>query len=101
MKIQTHDIFYLDTKPAEGIIVELGQKSFRAYFPGVNEEEAEVLEFERRTEIDPDELNVIVTRTYHAELSGSTVPEDGEFELNGNRALFALVRVFRVVPFHA
>lgn len=101
MKIQTRDIFHLDAKPAEGIIVELGQKSFRAYFPGMNEEEAEILEFELRTEIDPDELNVIVTRIYHAELSGSTIPEDGEFELDDNRALFALVRAFRVVPFNA
>lgn len=101
MKIRTRDIFYLDTKPARGIIVELGPKSFRAYFPGVNEEEAEVLEFELRAEIDPDELNVIVTRINYAELSGSTIPEGGEFELNGNRALFALVRAFRVVAFNA
>ena len=55
-----------------------------------------MLEFEHRTEIDPDELNVIVSRTYQ-ELSGSTIPEGGEFFLDGNRAVFAVVQVFRVV----
>jgi hypothetical protein len=100
MKIQTRQIFSLDAKPATGIVVETSQKSFRAYFPGVNGEEAEVLEFEHRTEIDPDELNVLVSRTSY-ELSGSTIPENGEFVLDGNRAVFAMVRAFRVVPFSA
>ncbi|MGO9019641.1 MAG: hypothetical protein ACLQVJ_14965 [Syntrophobacteraceae bacterium] len=60
-----------------------------------------MLEFEHRTQIDPDELNVIVSQDYHAELSGSTIPDGGEFVLHGNRAVFAMVRVFRVVPFGA
>ena len=101
MKIQTRQIFSLDAKPAPGIVVESSQKSFRAYFPGVNGEEAEVLEFEHRTEIDPGELNVLVSRTYHAELSGSTIPEGGEFVLDAGRAVYAVVRIFRVVPFRA
>ena len=100
MNIQTPEIISLDAKPTPGIVVESSQKSFRTYFPGVNGEEAEVLEFEHRTEIDPDELNVIVSRTYQ-ELSGSTIPENGEFVLDSNRAVFAVVRVFRVVPFSA
>ena len=64
----------------------------------MNGEEPEVLEFEHRTEIDRGELNVLVSRGYH-ELSGGTIPEDGEFELNPDRAVFAVVLVFRVVPF--
>jgi hypothetical protein len=80
--------------------VESSQKSFLVYFPGVNGEEAEVLEFEHRTDIDVGELNVVVSRSYQ-ELSGSTIPENGEFVLDGNRAVFAMVRVFRVVPFSA
>jgi hypothetical protein len=100
MKIQTRQIFSLDAKPAPGIVVESSQKSFRVYFPGVNGEAPEVLEFEQRTEIDSDELNVIVSRTYQ-ELSGSTIPEGGEFFLDPNRAVFAVVRVFRMVPFGA
>lgn len=100
MKIQTWQIFNLDAKPAPGIVVESSGKSFRAYFPGVNGEEAEVLEFEHRTEIDPGELNVLVSQTYH-ELSGGTIPEGGEFDLDVGRAVFAVVRVFRVVPFGA
>jgi hypothetical protein len=98
VKVQTRQIFSLDAKPAPGIIVESSQKSFRAYFPGVNGEEAEVLEFEHRTDMDRGELNVLVSRTYQ-ELSGSTIPEDGEFVLDDDRAVFAVVRVFRVVPF--
>jgi hypothetical protein len=93
-------IINLDAKPASGIVVEVSQKSFRVYFPGVNGEEAEVLEFEHRTEIDPDELNIIVRRTYQ-ELSGNTILKDGAFVLDGNCAVFAVVRVFRVVPFSA
>lgn len=100
MKVQTRDIINVDAKPSPGIIVETGPKSFRAYFPGVNGEEAEVLEFEVRDEIDAGELNVLVSRAYH-ELSGSTIPENGEFVLDGNRAVFAMVRAFRVVPFSA
>jgi len=100
MRIQTRQIFSLDAKPAPGIVVESSQKSFRVYFPGVNGKEAEVLEFEHRPTIDPDELNVVVSRSY-AELSGSTIPENGEFVLDSNRAVFAVVRVFRVVPFSA
>ncbi|MGO9018126.1 MAG: hypothetical protein ACLQVJ_07210 [Syntrophobacteraceae bacterium] len=100
MKIQTSETINLDAKPAPGIVVESSGKSFRAYFPGVNGEEAEVLEFEHRVEIDPGELNVLVSRTYQ-ELSGSTIPEGGEFFLDGNRAVFAMVRAFRVVPFNA
>ena len=80
--------------------MESSQKSFLVYFPGVNGEEAEVLEFEHRTDIDVGELNVVVSRSYQ-ELSGSTIPENGEFVLDGNRAVFAMVRVFRVVPFSA
>jgi hypothetical protein len=99
MKIETRQIFSLDAKPAPGIVVESSQKSFRVYFSGANGEEAEVLEFEQRIEIDPDELSVIVSRSYHAELAGSTIPEDGEFVLDCNRAVFAMVRAFRVVPF--
>ena len=98
MKIQAREILFLDAKPAPGIIVEASQKSFQAYFPGVGREEAEILEFEHRHEIDPDELNVIVSRG-HQELSGSTIPEGGEFVLDDNRAVYAVVRVFRVVPF--
>ena len=101
MKVNARDIINLDAKPAPGIVVEAGHKSFRAYFPGVDGEEPEVLEFEHRTEIDPGELNVLVSRTYHAELSGSTIPEGGEFFLDCNRAVFAVVRIFRVVPFSA
>jgi hypothetical protein len=101
VNIQTRETFNIDAKPASGIVVESSQKSFRAYFPGVDGEGAEVLEFEHRTEIDPDELNVLVSRTYHTELSGSTIPEGGEFVLDGNRAVFAMVRAFRVVPFSA
>jgi len=100
VNIKTGEILNLDAKPAPGVVVESSQKFFRVYFPGVNEEDPEVLEFERRPEIDPDELNVIVSRTYQ-ELSGSTIPEGGEFVLYGNRAVFAVVRVFRVVPFSA
>jgi hypothetical protein len=100
MNIQTCQTFSIDAKPVSGIVVESSHKSFRAYFLGVNGEEAEVLEFERRDEIDAGELNVLVSRTYH-ELSGSTIPEDGEFFLDGNRAVFAMVRAFRVVPFSA
>ncbi|MGA2227408.1 MAG: hypothetical protein ABSH41_23480 [Syntrophobacteraceae bacterium] len=99
MKVQTRDIINVDAKPSPGIIVETGPKSFRAYFSGVNGEEAEVLEFERRDDIDAGELNVLISRTYQ-ELSGSTIPEDGEFFLNGNRAVFAMVRAFRVVSFN-
>ena len=99
MNIKTGETFYLDAKSAPGIVVEFSQKSFRTYFPGV-EKEAEVLEFEHRNEIDPGELNVLVSRTYR-ELSGSTILEDGEFVLNDNRAVFAVVRIFRVVPFSA
>ncbi len=98
MNIRLRETFVLDAKPAPGIIVESRQKSFRTYFPGVSEEDPEVLEFEHRPVIDPDELNVIVSRTYQ-ELSGSTIPEGGEFFLDDNRAVFAVVRVFRVVPF--
>ena len=98
MKVQTRDIINVDAKPAPGIVVESSQASFRAYFPGVNGEEAEVLEFEHRTDMDRGELNVLVSRTYE-ELSGSIIPEDGEFVLDDNRAVFAVVRVFRVVPF--
>lgn len=100
MKVQTGETFDLDAKPAPGIVVESSRKSFRAYFPGVNGEEAEVLEFEHRTEIDPGELNVLVSRTYH-ELSGSTIPDGGEFFLDAGRAVYAVVRIFRVVPFRA
>ena len=100
MKIQTRQIFSLDAKPAPGIVVETSKQPFRAYFPGVNGEEAEVLEFEHRTDMDRGELNVLVSRTYE-ELSGSIIPEDGEFVLDSNRAVFAVVRVFRVVPFSA
>jgi hypothetical protein len=100
VNIQRGATFNLDAKPAPGIVVETGQKSFRAYFPGTSDEEPEVLEFEHRPTIDPDELNVIVSRSY-AELSGSTIPEGGEFDLDDNRAVFAVVRVFRVVPFSA
>jgi len=98
MKVQTRDIINLDAKAAPGIVVESSAKSFRVYFPGVNGEEAEVLEFEHRTEIDPGELNVLVSRNYY-ELCGNTIPEDGEFVLDGNRAVYAVVRIFRVVPF--
>jgi hypothetical protein len=98
MKIQTRQIFSLDAKPITGIVVETSKKSFRAYFPGTSDEQAEVLEFEHRPVIDPDELNVIVSRTYQ-ELSGSTIPEGGEFVLDGHRAVFAVVRIFRVLPF--
>ncbi len=101
MNIQTRDIIDLDAKPAPGIVVESSMKSFRAYFPGVDGEEAEVLEFEHRNEIDPGELNIIVSRTYPTGLSGSTIPEGGEFVHDGNRAVFAMVRAFRVVPFSA
>ena len=59
-----------------------------------------MLEFEHRPTIDRDELNVIVSRTY-CELAGSTIPDGGEFVLDDNRALFAVVRVFRVVSFSA
>ena len=100
MNIQRGATFNLDAKPAPGIIVESSHKSFRVYFPGVDRGEPEVLEFEHRPVIDPDELNVIVSRTYQ-ELCGSTIPEDGEFFLDGNRAVFAVVQIFRVVPFSA
>jgi hypothetical protein len=100
VNIQTRQIFSLDAKPATGIVVETSQKSFRAYFPGVSGEDPEVLEFEHRPEIGPGELNVIVSRTYR-ELSGSTIPEGGEFVLDDNQAVFAMVRAFRVVPFSA
>jgi len=92
------ETFVLDAKPTPGIVVEASQKFFRAYFPGVNGEEAEILEFEHRHEIDPDELNVIVSRG-HQVLSGSTIPEGGEFVLDDNRAVYAVVRILRVVPF--
>jgi hypothetical protein len=98
VKVQTRDIINVDAKPAPGIVVESSQASFRAYFPGVNGEEAEVLEFELRTEIDASELNVRVSRAYH-ELSGNTILENGEFFLDDNRAVFAVIRIFRVVPF--
>ncbi len=101
MNIKKGATFNLDAKPAPGIIVETGQKSFRAYFQGVNGEDPEVLEFEHRAEIDRSELNVLVSRSYHTELSGSTIPEDGEFVLDINRAVYAVVRIFRVVPFNA
>jgi hypothetical protein len=100
VNIQRGTTFNLDAKPAPGIVVESSGKSFRAYFPGVIGEEPELLEFEHRAEIDRSELNVLVTRIYR-ELSGSTIPEDGEFFLDGNRAVYAVVRVFRVVPFNA
>lgn len=100
MRVHTGAVIHLDAKPAPGIVVESSQKSFRAYFPGVNGEEPEVLEFEHRLVIDPDELNIIVSWTYQ-ELSGSTIPEGGEFVLDDSRAVFAVVRVFRVVPFGA
>ena len=101
MNIKTGETFNLDAKPVPGIVVESSEKgSFRAYFLGVNGGEPEVLEFEHRPVIDPDELNVIVSRTYQ-ELCGSTIPEDGEFFLDGNRAVFAVVQIFRVVPFSA
>jgi hypothetical protein len=100
VNIHIRDIINLDAKPAPGIVVEAGPKSFRAYFPGVNGEEPEVLEFEHRTEIDPGELNVLVSRTYQ-ELSGCTIPEGGEFFLDVNSAVFAVVRIFRLVPFGA
>lgn len=79
--------------------MESSQGSFRAYFPGISGEEPEVLEFENRTEIDPDKLNVLVSRNY-SELSGSTISENGEFVLDGNRAVSAVVRIFRVMPFN-
>ena len=101
MNIQPREILNLDAKPAPGIVVESSEKSFRAYFPGVDGEDPEVLEFEHRSAIDPGEINVLVSRTYHAELSGSTIPEGGEFFLDCNRAVFAVVRIFRVVPFSA
>ncbi|GEM_PF-4528937 len=100
MNIKTGETFYLDAKSAPGIVVESSQKSFRTYFPGVKGEEPEVLEFEHRDEIDAGELNVLVSRNYY-ELSGSTILENGEFVLDGNRAVFAVVRVFRVVPLSA
>lgn len=100
MNIQIRQTFHLDAKPAPGIVVESSRQSFRVYFPGINGEEPEVLEFELRSRIDPDELNVIVSQDYR-ELSGSTIPEGGEFDLDSNRAVFAMVRVFRVVPFSA
>lgn len=100
MKVRRGETFHLDAKPLPGIVVESSQKSFRVYFPGTNGEEAEVLEFEHRTEMDPDELNVVVSRSYY-ELSGSTIPDGGEFVLDTNRAVFAVVRIFRVVPFSA
>ena len=100
VKVQRGETFHLDAKPLPGIVVESSPKSFRVYFPGMNGEEPEVLEFERRTEIDPGELNVLVSRTYQ-ELSGSTIPEDGEFVLDGKRAVYAVVRIFRLVPFSA
>ncbi len=100
MKVQTGETIYLDAKPAPGVVVETGQESFRVYFSGINEEEPEVLEFEHRPEIDRDELNVIVSRSYQG-LHGSTIPEDGEFFLDDNRTTFAVVQVFRVVPFGA
>lgn len=101
MKVHTGAIINLDAKLAPGIVVESSQTSFRAYFPGIRGEEPEVLEFEHRPVIDPDEVSIIVSRTSHAELSGSTIPEGGEFVLDDNRAVFALIRVFRVVPFSA
>jgi len=101
VNIRTRDVIDLDAKPVPGIVVETCLKSFRVYFPSVNGEEPEVLEFEHRPTIDPDELNVIVSRTYDRELSGSTIPEGGEFFLDGNRAVYAVVRVFRLVPFGA
>ncbi len=100
MNIQRGAILYLDAKPAPGIVVECTHKSFMAYFPSVDGEEAEVLEFEHRNQIDPGELNIIVSQDYR-ELTGSTIPEGGEFFINGNRAIFAVVRIFRVVPFTA
>lgn len=99
MKVHIRDILNLDAKPTPGTVVESSPKSFRAYFPGVKGEEAEVLEFEHRAEIDLDEINVLVSRT-HYELLGSTIPEGGEFVLDGNRAVFAVVRVFKLVPFN-
>jgi len=101
VNIQIRQTFHLDAKPLPGIVVEFSPKSFRAYFPGFDGEDPEVLEFEHRSAIEPDELNVIVSRTYHTELSGSTIPEGGEFDIDSNRAVFAMVRVFRVVPFSA
>jgi hypothetical protein len=100
VNIKTGETFYLDAKSAPSIVVESSQKSFRTYFPGVKGEEPEVLEFEHRDEIDAGELNVLVSRNYY-ELSGSTILENGEFVLDGNRAVFAVVRVFRVVPLSA
>jgi hypothetical protein len=98
MKVQPRDIINLDAKPAPGIVVESGEKSFRVYFPGINTKEPEVLEFEHRPEMDSDELNVLISRTYQ-ELSGRTIPENGEFFLNHNRAVFAVAHIFKVVPF--
>jgi hypothetical protein len=98
VKVHARDIINLDAKPAPGIVVEAGPKSFRAYFPGISGEKPEILEFEYRSEIDHDELNIIVSRNYQ-ELSGCTIPEGGEFFLGGDRAVFAVVRIFRVVPF--
>lgn len=100
MNIQRGATFNLDAKPALGIVVETGQTSFRAYFPGFNGEDAEVLEFENRTVIDTDELNVLASQT-HRGFSGNTIPEGGEFVLDDHRAVFAVVRIFRVVPFGA
>ena len=100
MKVRRGETFHLDAKPLPGIVVESSQKSFRVYFPGVDGEEPEVLEFELRSQIDPGELNVLISQDYR-ELSGSTIPEGGEFVLDGNRAVFAMVRAFRVVPFSA
>ncbi|HAM53087.1 MAG TPA: hypothetical protein DCP92_21190 [Nitrospiraceae bacterium] len=100
MKVHARDIINLDAKPALGTVVETGPKAFRAYFPGISGEEPEVLEFEHRTEIDRDELNVLVSHTNHMELSGSSIPENSEFFLDHNRAVFAVVRVFRVMPFN-
>jgi hypothetical protein len=43
---------------------------------------------------------VLVSHTNHMELSGSSIPENSEFFLDHNRAVFAVVRVFRVMPFN-
>lgn len=100
MKVNKGAIINLDAKPTPGIVIESNQVSFRVYFPSVSGEEPEVLEFKHRAQIDPDELNIIVSRG-HQEPSGSTIPEGGEFVLDCNRAVFAVVRIFSVVPFSA
>lgn len=95
MKVRTGESFKLDAKPTPGTVVEAGEKSFQVFFPGANGEELEVPEFEHRPEVDPGELNVVVSLDY-SELTGSTIPEDGEFDLDAGRAVFAVVRFFRV-----